>query len=563
MKQKIVIAEYISTGFNLVYDALSLGYEPVLLDCCYVAEEQDAQALRADREKIFQRLPKGLIRIEENSDYDAVLEQVRALDPVLVIAGSEFGVPYATRLADDLGLPGNPASRIKAMTEKDAMHQALKDAGIRYIRGRIISSVEEAEAYYHELGNEQVVVKRVRGAGTQGVYLCANFDEMIAAVKRELACAVQNEGAAVPLLIQERIIGKEYIVNTVSCGGKHRMASLWEYDKVRLSNGTNAYNHVRAIKELDIGHSRLIRYAFDVLDAIGIQYGPVHGEFMLDEKGPVLIEVNCRPMGCGMDRKYVEKIFGHHETDCALESYVNPVKFEADQQKPYRPLRYGAIKTFILPQDIAADSTPVLPITKRLKTFHSALFDRIGRESIIGRTKNLETTGGFVYMVSDDERQLKDELELLHMLEMKYPDILFQTAVPAKTTDIPRADMTEIIRNMKCGGATLVFTDDPRPIAGATVIGESELRNAYDSYENGILDFCNCESFADLEILIQQIYMFTDKIREGGRIIIPESTYCNLPYGIEGMEILLKITGMRIEVPECGLKGVLVASVVK
>lgn len=51
MKQKIVIAEYISTGFNLVYDALSLGYEPILLDCCYVAEEQDAQALRADREK--------------------------------------------------------------------------------------------------------------------------------------------------------------------------------------------------------------------------------------------------------------------------------------------------------------------------------------------------------------------------------------------------------------------------------------------------------------------------------------------------------------------------------
>ena len=116
---------------------------------------------------------------------------------------------------------------------------------------------------------------------------------------------------------------------------------------------------------------------------------------------------------------------------------------------------------------------------------------------------------------------------------------------------------------MKCGGATLVFTDAPRLIEGATVIGESELRNAYDSYENGILDFCNCESFADLEILIQQIYMFTDKIREGGRIIIPESTYCNLPYGIEGMEILLKITGMRIEVPESGLKGVLVASVVK
>lgn len=563
MKKKIVIAEYISTGFNLIYDVLSLGYEPVLLDGIYVGEDEDVALLRADREKLRNRLPKGLIHIEENPDYDAVLKQVRELDPMLVIAGSEFGVPYATRLAEDLGLPGNPVSQLKAMTEKDAMHQALKDAGLRYIRGRIISSVEEAESYYYELGNKEVVVKRVRGAGTQGVYLCSDFDEMMDAVKKELEYAVQSEGGVVPLLIQERIIGKEYIVNTVSHKGKHRMTSLWEYDKVRLSNGTNAYNHIRAIKDLDIGHSRLIRYAYDVLDAIGVKYGAVHAEFMLDQKGPVLIEVNCRPMGAGMGRKFVEKVFGHHETDCALESYIDPAKFEADKQKPYRPLRYGAVKTFILPEDMAAESTPVLPITKRLKTFYTALFDRIGRDPVITRTKNLETTGGFVYMVSDDEKELKNELELLHTLEMKYPDILFQKTSPEKETEVPRADLNEILKKMKCGGATLVFSDDPHPIEGATVIGEGELRDAYDSYENGILDLCKYESFQDLEIIIEQIYIFSDKIREGGRIIIPESTYSNLPYGMEGMEILLKIVGMRIEAPESELKGVLVASVVK
>ena len=71
------------------------------------------------------------------------------------------------------------------------------------------------------------------------------------------------------------------------------------------------------------------------------------------------------------------------------------------------------------------------------------------------------------------------------------------------------------------------------------------------------------QTLVSLEIIIQQIYEFADKIREGGRIIIPESTYCNLPYGMEGMEILLKITGMKIEPPEAELKGVLVASVVK
>ena len=94
-----------------------------------------------------------------------------------------------------------------------------------------------------------------------------------------------------------------------------------------------------------------------------------------------------------------------------------------------------------------------------------------------------------------------------------------------------------------------------------TIISKKELRSAYDSYEQGILYLSKPETFADLEIVIQQIYEFADKIREGGRIIIPESTYRNLPYGIEGMEILLRITGLRIEAPRADLKNVLIASI--
>ena len=65
----------------------------------------------------------------------------------------------------------------------------------------------------------------------------------------------------------------------------------------------------------------------------------------------------------------------------------------------------------------------------------------------------------------------------------------------------------------------------------------------------------------DLESIIQQIYVFASKIRKGGRILIPESTYCHLPYGIEGMEILLKVSGLLIELPLSGVPGLLVATI--
>ena len=111
-----------------------------------------------------------------------------------------------------------------------------------------------------------------------------------------------------------------------------------------------------------------------------------------------------------------------------------------------------------------------------------------------------------------------------------------------------------------CHGATVVFSDTVKECAGATVVDETTLKDAYDSFEQGILDLSRPGSFSDLESVIQEILIFTEKIRPGGRILVPESTYAHLPYGIEGMEILLKVAGLRIEMPMSDNKSLLIAS---
>ena len=79
------------------------------------------------------------------------------------------------------------------------------------------------------------------------------------------------------VLVQERIFGTEYIVNTMSRGGRHKVLSIWKYGKVKTDKGGNVYIFDESINQLEIGHSQLIEYAFSVLDAIGIKDGPVHG----------------------------------------------------------------------------------------------------------------------------------------------------------------------------------------------------------------------------------------------------------------------------------------------
>ncbi|MBP5162260.1 MAG: ATP-grasp domain-containing protein [Spirochaetales bacterium] len=562
MRRNIVICEYISTGFNYIEDVRARGYNPILLDGTYVGKTEELRLWREEREQVKSRLGDGMTIIPETPDYEELLNKVRAYDPVLVIPGSEFGVDLATRLGSDLGLTGNSADRIKAMTEKDSMQNALREHNLRYIRGKVVSTEEEAIRWYDELGVDDVVVKRVRGAGTQGVYICSCRQEMLDAVEKSLSETVHSGSSDVAILIQERIKGTEYIVNTVSCNGRHRVSSVWVYDKMKLPNGTNAYNNCQCVPRLHVGHSSLIRYAFQVADAIGVKYGPIHGEYMIDEKGPVLIEVNCRPMGGSLDRHYVEQVFDHHETDVCLDSYLDPVKFDEETRKPYRVNKMGAFKFLIITKDTRYLSAPILQIASHLKSYYSSAFTRLGRTEVLSETRDLETSGGTIYLLHENEQQIHDDLEILHLIETRYPLLLLQEKIKEKPERAVRhADIEAIMRDTDCRGATIVFSDTRKSVKGAVTVDSQTITAAYDSYEQGILDLSERESFSDLESIIQQIYVFAGKIRRGGRILIPESTYCNLPYGIEGMEILMQIAGLRIELPLRGGTDLLVGSI--
>ena len=80
----------------------------------------------------MERIPKDVPIIDENPNYDELLAEVRSYDPLLVIAGSEFGVEIATHLASDLGLRGNKWANIDKMTKKSEMHRALAEAGVLF-----------------------------------------------------------------------------------------------------------------------------------------------------------------------------------------------------------------------------------------------------------------------------------------------------------------------------------------------------------------------------------------------------------------------------------------------
>lgn len=546
--RNIVIVEAVSTGYNLVEDAVRRGYNPIVLESPGETSE-DMMEIRLSSYKSFYRTPTIL---KASDDYAETLALVKKYDPVLVVAGSEDGVILAVRLSEDLGLPGNEYKNIDSMTRKDAMQEALKQAGIRYIRGRNVRTAEEALQFCRENGFETAVIKPRQSAGSQGVFLCDDLDDVKNAVNTLLTWDDFYGRPIETVIVQERIVGTEYIVNTVSCKGMHRLNSLLRYSKVKTAEGGYIYDYAETISRLEAGHTSLVEYALKVADAINFKNGIIHGEYMIDEKGPVLIEVNCRPMGCSMPSEYLDMIYGQHETDTLLDSLLDEKSFMLDYNKPYRPLRKGVIKLIMVPEDMEAENHPVWIVARQLRSTYKIVAGSNDVPTYYKKTRDLESAGGLIYLVHDDENVVMSDLAFLREIEHKYFGFLLNDGMSRRwivDANLNRPDFEKIIEECSCRGAILAAGDDQWHKDGIQTVTPQTLDDAHKGFDYVIIGYQNSMLSLSESDCLSLIFSTIDRVRPGGKVIIPHNTYEYLSYKKEGAELLLQIKGLCIEEP--------------
>jgi biotin carboxylase len=124
------------------------------------------------------------------------------------------------------------------------------------------------------------VVKPLQSAGSEDVYLCNSRAEAEAAFSRILGKVDGLGDRNESVLVQEFLVGKEYVVDQVSRDGVHKVVAVWEYDK-RPANGSPFVYFGRRLLRSDLPHVRaMIAYGGRVLDALGIRHGPSHMEII-------------------------------------------------------------------------------------------------------------------------------------------------------------------------------------------------------------------------------------------------------------------------------------------
>lgn len=551
--ENILIVDAFSTGINYIDDIVSRNYKPIVL--YETLPEKHLKVFDDWRARVKNKYKDVAVFLDEQKTFEETVELVKRYNPKFILPGSEGGVILAMQLTGALGLPGNDVKNIPNFTQKDAMQEGLKKAGVRYIKGELVNSLEEALNFFDTNELKGCVIKPTHGAGSVGVRICNSRDELIRNFN-EIISSVNMFGEEIKLLIQEKIDGTEFIVNTVSYNGVHRLASIWKYEKKVVEGGGKIYDYAISINSLEAGCTRLVRYAFDTLDALGINYGAVHGEYMIDEKGPVLIETNCRPMGTGMSAPYADSIFGHHETDNILDSYLNPEWHYQKAKEPYVTYNHGVIKILITKEDSKVSVLPILDIIRHLRSYHSAELSG-ALSGLLPRTIDLETSSGTIFLTHEDPMVIHRDLEFIRKIEKDYFGIFFNNDIFKIDRPSNMDSVESIIKKYKCVRGVIVLTNDDELNVNAVVVNEKSISDIKHMFNYGIMDLTNATG---TEEYIDLFYRLTNHIRKGGKIIVPLRSYWYFPHTVEGIEALCEANNLEIEAPTVDDKDVIIIS---
>ncbi len=561
--RNIIVVECISTGKNYIGDIVNRGYNPIVLHL-KDSDTEDGKKFGQHVLEEYSRIPYEFDMIYEKDTFEETLEEVRKANPILIVPGNERGVVLAARLSHELGLLGNSIENLDAMTLKNEMHKRLAQKGLRSIKGKVIHSLDEALEFYDSENLEEVVIKPTYSAGSASVRICLNREEMIDSINQLFDDVNYYGDELEELLIQERINGIEYIVNTVTHKGIHRVTLVWKYNKVKTSEGAIVYDSCETVNELSLGEAEMVEYAYKVADALEIQYGPVHGEYMIDENGPVLIEVNCRPCGGSMPAEFLDRISGQHETDSILDSYLKPKCFFDELRKKYNLHAHGTLKFFITPKNMIVRSSPIVNIDKKLKAFHdSSLVNATYHDMFFQKTEDLTTAAGYVFLINEDKADVDHDLNFLRDVERNAFSLILSDDVTypkLKEDDEYLNEIIPMIKNIESHGTGLFVTDQ---IAEDVDIYQVDYRKTTEVNSNFDYVIVNLnktlidKNEADKVKIILNCLL---KVKSGGYVFIPENTYQLMLSGRKGIEALVKVLNYKIELPPYFIQDVIIAS---
>lgn len=162
-----------------------------------------------------------------------------------------------------------------------------------------------------------------------------------------------------------------------------------------------------------------------------------------------------------MPAKFLDRISGQHETDSILDAYLKPERFEEKLKNKYELYEYGALKFFIVPDDILARSAPVRNISINLKSHVQTSISDIDENDakMFFKTHDVDSACGIVYMAHNDYSEIHKDIDFLRNVEKHAFSLILNEEISKQEEDTDLDFIEKIAETADKYGTGLFITD--------------------------------------------------------------------------------------------------------
>jgi biotin carboxylase len=438
--QVVIVVDPYSTGCLVGKEIAMRGYELIALWTSGFSEDMKTHVPQSCGTMTY------LAEVTEAASLGGTADAVKAAANGKVfaacLAGGEAGVDLADALSEFLGLRTN-GTVVPNRRDKKIQQELIRKIGLRSVRQAGGDKFEQVESFLN-IETFPVVLKPNESAGSDGVKLCLTFQEAKDHFHVLMKSQMVNGGGCPSVLCQEFLQGKEYVVDHVSRDGIHKTMMVWVYDKRPANGGAFVYFGCSAVPSDSSVAKILIGYVRAVLDAIGIENGPSHGEVIITEDGPCLVEMNCRARGGDGNWRPLCKALngGYSQVEASADAYLDDFQFSRLPDKPPSPFKSSGDEIILVNYSRGTvKATPGYEMLKRLPSF-VCLETSVKVGSKVDYTIDLFTGIGSVILMHKDPSVLQKDIDFIrHMEEING---LFDYETTTEDLRKPRSELIDL-----------------------------------------------------------------------------------------------------------------------
>jgi biotin carboxylase len=272
----------------------------VFIDEPDVLRKREAVASSAGIATLRELIGWELYEIE--SAADAFYNANRGRRPAGILPVTDYGVPFAARLAERYGVRGAGYGAARALRDKYLLRQVTRAAGIANPESVPVSGPAEIRAFMAQIGGPIVLkpANRQAAVGTKIIEVPGEAEQAW------LDCMEQEEGVFMPdrplplrMLAERYIGGEEFSVEMMFRGGAVAFGGV---TRTLLFDGPRPVErgHVYPADIPDGLRERLLADTAAVLEAVGLDSGWTHCEWRVQDGVPYLMECAGRMAGGGI-----------------------------------------------------------------------------------------------------------------------------------------------------------------------------------------------------------------------------------------------------------------------